>query len=360
MEIKNSLQNTAHSLIVIFGLGYLLYLGSSLILPLVFAALIATFLYPIDKRILLKVKKKGISIVLSFLVVLLPISIVGTLFSVQLMKIMDSLPSIEKKLKSGIDEALNSIESIFPFLDLNRKELIEDAVNADLSGPASFVTQGLMNTTSILVSIALTFIYTFFFLYYRKSFNNFVIFQFEKSSRSDIKNTMSQIKDTIQAYIGGLGVLMLILATLNSIGLAIIGVEHAIFWGALAGLLAIIPYIGTIIGGMLPFLYTLATTDNFHQPLAVVVFYTVVQQLEGNFITPKVVGDKVDINPLFAILALIFLGSFWGVAGVILALPIISIARIILEQFESTQPYAMLMSSNLDNRPGQFRKWADS
>lgn len=76
-------------------------------------------------------------------------------------------------------------------------------------------------------------------------------------------------------------------------------------------------------------------------------YYLFIQQLEGNFITPKIVGDKVDINPLFAILALLFFGSFWGIAGVILALPLISIVKIILEHFDETKALSILMSSDI-------------
>jgi predicted PurR-regulated permease PerM len=151
----------------------------------------------------------------------------------------------------------------------------------------------------------------------------------------------------IQKYLVGVGMVMLLLAIVNSIGLMIIGIEYAAFWGVLAGLLAIIPYIGSIIGGALPFLFALATTGTTWQPLAVIAFYVIIQQIEGNIITPKVVGNQVNINPLISIIGLLVFGLYWGIGGIILALPIISIFKLIFEHFEVTEPIAKLMGTEL-------------
>lgn len=355
-----NIQTVTYWLITLLCLGYILHIGSSIILPIIFGTLFAIFMYPIDKKIIKVVKYKPLSIILSFLTIMIPIGIVGTLFSMQLMRIVSSLPSIEKNLKLGVDKVLQNIENIIPAFDLTRKELMQETLSSDLEGPFTFITQSLVNTTSILVSSALTLLYTFFILYYRRSLRNFIVFQFKKRSRPDIQDALLLIKETIQAYIGGLGLVIIILTVLNSIGLLIIGVEYAIFWGALAGILAIIPYIGTMLGGLLPALYSLATSDNPYEPLFVLIFYGVVQQIEGNLITPKVVGDKVDINPLFAVISIIFFGSLWGVGGIILALPIISILRIIFDHFEETKPIALLLSTDIDSNPGQFKELAES
>ena len=155
-----------------------------------------------------------------------------------------------------------------------------------------------------------------------------------------------------------MALVVIILGVLNSIGLSFIGIEYAIFWGALAGLLSVIPYIGTLIGGALPFVFALSTAESSWQPYAVIGYYLFIQQVEGNLITPKIIGDKVDINPLFAIFSLVFFGSLWGVGGVVLALPLISIFKIILSQFDATKHISVLMSSDINNKKGIFKKLA--
>lgn len=356
MFINTSFRDVAYFLIIIIGSVFILYIGSSIILPFIFALIFATFLYPINKKIQTFIKVDWISITLSFLSVLIPLVLILMIFAFQLMEIVDSFASIGDSLKQGAEKVVDWIRNIFPFFKLNPNNFIKTIIGSSIDGPLNVVSQGLMSSTTILASIFLTFIYTFLLLLYRKSIKNFIIFQFEKQFRSDLRKTISIIKATIQSYIGGLFIIIAFLSIVNSIGLAIIGVDYPIFWGTMAGFLAIIPYIGTGIGSLLPFLYSLSMSDNYWEPVAIVLFFAVVQALEGNLITPKIVGDKVNINPLFAILSLMFFGSLWGIGGIVLALPIISILRIILAQFDATLPLAVLMSSDLSDKSHKFAK----
>ncbi|NNF34788.1 MAG: AI-2E family transporter, partial [Saprospiraceae bacterium] len=88
--------------------------------------------------------------------------------------------------------------------------------------------------------------------------------------------------------------------------------------------------------------------------------YGIVQQLEGNLITPKVVGDKVNVNPFAAIVALLFFGTLWGIGGVILALPAISIIRIILNEYEATKPISLLLGADIGDNAREFKRLAQS
>jgi len=357
-SVNSTLRNVAHSIIILIGVGWLLKIGAPIIIPFIFAIFLAVFLYPIEYKISKFVKWKAVSVILAFLTLIVPFLIITSLFSYQLLTILDSLPSISSNMTKGLDRILAKVNDVIPFLNLDSDELMKKTEDPNLTGPLKFIGQGLISTTSFLTSLGMTLIYSFLLLYYRNSISKFIIYQSEKSSRADFKVTLGKIKETIQSYIGGLGLVVVILSVLNSIGLTLIGIDYAIFWGTLAGILAIIPYVGTLVGGMLPFIYAFANTDTSWQPIAVLAYYLFIQQVEGNFITPKIVGDKVDINPLFAIISLVFFGTFWGVAGVILALPIISIIKIVLSNFEGTLAYAAVMSSDMNNNAGIFKRIA--
>lgn len=164
----------------------------------------------------------------------------------------------------------------------------------------------------------------------------------------------------MQKYLYGLLTVMAILAFLNSVGLLIIGIKYAVFWGVLAALLSIIPYIGTTLGGTLPFLYAVATAGNWWQPLAVVALYATIQQLEGNIITPKVVGSSVAINPLVALLAIIVGGFVWGVVGIILAIPIAGVIKILLDNNPNTRAYGFLLGNLMSSKEDEFRDWMEA
>lgn len=350
----NYLQKIAYWCIIILSVGFLLWVGSSFLLPIIYAVFFAIFLAPVDRLLARLPIPDWLSVVGSFIVVLLPIIVVFVFFGWQIGNILDSLPDIGSNLEKGVQQVLLTLGEYFPISANSPEEFVENHAARMINGPLAILSSGLQSTSSLLVSTGLTLVYTFFILLYRGSLVSFTVFQFGKSHRSDVREAMKGIKDTVQGYVGGMGLVMLFLAVINSIGLSVIGIKYALLWGAIAGVLAVIPYVGTIVGSALPFLYTLATYEQGWQPIAVVLFFALVQAIEGNIITPKIVGQKVDINPLFAIIALVFFGAFWGLGGVILAIPLLSIFRIIVDHFDDTQGWVLLLSTQIDDDAAAF------
>ena len=123
----------------------------------------------------------------------------------------------------------------------------------------------------------------------------------------------------------------------------ICGVEHAIFFGVIGAILNIIPYVGPFIGALLPMSYALLTMDNLLSPLLILGAYQAIQLLEGNYLTPKIVGSQVNLNAFMTFLGLLLGASVWGVAGMILIIPILAILREIFDLSSSTKPFALLL-----------------
>jgi predicted PurR-regulated permease PerM len=343
--IDKRLRRITYGTVLTIAIFWVLYIGSSLILPMVFAILFAILLNPICDFIQRFLKFDWLSIIVSFIIVTIPIIAIISIFSFQFINIVDTLPSIEEKLVKGFNVLIENLNNWSPLFQINTEKIFESGLESNLVGPFTALGKGLINSSSILVSYGLFLIYSFFLLLYKNKFKAFITAQMNKNKKYKFNKIFADISDMVKAYVSGLSLVIVLLIVINCIGLYLIGIEFALFWGTLAGLLAVIPFIGTIIGGLLPFIYSLATTDTYWQPLLIVVFYIVVQQIEGNLITPKIVGDKVDINPLFAILALVFFGTFWGIGGVFLALPLISIIRIVFNRFKSTTAIAELMAT---------------
>ena len=146
------------------------------------------------------------------------------------------------------------------------------------------------------------------------------------------------------------------MATLNTVGLLLLGIKHAFFFGGLAALLTIIPYVGILIGSTLPILFALATTDSLWYPLGVLMVFVFVQFLEGNFITPNIIGNQVSINPFAAILGLFIGGMLLGVIGVIFALPILAILKVICDEIDSLKPIGYVLGNPSRSTPGLQKK----
>ena len=134
-----------------------------------------------------------------------------------------------------------------------------------------------------------------------------------------------------QNYLIGLVSVMGIVGILNSIGLLALGIDYPFFFGFLCALLLLVPYIGIIIGSILPALIALATKDSYWYAFGVIAIFGFIQFLEGNFITPKITGSKVSLNSFVSILVIILFSMLWGIPGMILALPITASLKVIFD-----------------------------
>lgn len=343
------LRDYAYLMIILFGVGYIFYVGKSIIMPLVFGLFLAVLLTPIHRWITRFIKIKWLSIIISILFFLVPISIIALMISMQMMAILDSLPSIGENLIAGLNKIIDKAYGVVPSMAGQFGYLDSEDIALFITKNIGWLQEGLIAGSNILFFIGMVFIYAFFLLLYKDSYKQFIVNRYRQQYRPEVQDALNNIKVLIQKYLIGVGMVMLILAVVNSIGLFIIGIKYAVFWGVLVGILAIIPYIGTFIGGALPFIFALATTNTTWQPLAIIGFYILVQQLEGNFITPKIVGNQVNINPLISIVGLLVFGIYWGIGGIILALPVISIFKLIFEHFEVTEPISQLMGTEFSD-----------
>jgi len=213
----------------------------------------------------------------------------------------------------------------------------------DLKNGASFITNAVATTTSTLATATLVPIFVFFFLLYRDFFRHFFYQLFSSKHKRKVDIGIRKIYDVVQSYLVGLILVIIIVGILNSAGLLLLGIDHAIFFGFFAAFLLLIPYIGVMIGSILPALMALITKDSPMYALAVLAIFGVVQFLEGNFITPNIVGSKVSINPMAAMIVLILWGNLWGVSGLILALPCIAIIKVIFDLVEPLKPFGYLL-----------------
>ncbi len=353
------LRNAAYILIVVLGGGFLLLEGRDILFPFLFAVFFAFLLMPLESFIFRYIPSKAVSITGSVILVLSVVIGIIFIFGYQLIQIISDMNSIQVQLQDGIEEILQFIAQKVPFFKLPQDPAgMNEMMSRLLEAPIQYVGAGITSGAGFLFNVALTLIYTIFILIYKGAFHDFFMIQFSKDRREEIEAVMSQSVHLIQRYLLGMVTVVLILAVLNCVGLLIIGVEHAVFWGVLAACLVIIPYIGTVLGGMLPFLYSLATAQYGWQPWAVIIYYIVIQQLEGNIVTPKIVGSSVRINPFFALIGIVIMGSLMGIGGIVLAIPILAIIKLIAEGIDVLKPVALLMDKDLiQKRPLFFGKY---
>jgi predicted PurR-regulated permease PerM len=123
----------------------------------------------------------------------------------------------------------------------------------------------------------------------------------------------------------------------------VLGINHAILLGVIAGFLNIIPYIGVLIGSLFPIVMALLTKDSIWIAVGALGVCVVVQFLDNNFITPNVVGSSVSINPLATLIVLVIGGMLWGVAGMMLFIPYLGMLKVVLDNVDGLKPFGYLI-----------------
>lgn len=341
---------------------YVFILAKSIISPILTAFIVALLLRPVSAYIE-KVKiPRGISSVLSIILILIVITGLSYFFSAQVRSITSDLDTIGARFNEIIDRGHSWLETNFGIEQQEQTQYLKNSLNSFLRNSTSFFTQTVSATAGFFTSFFLFLISLFFFLYYRRFFVSFIYKVFKNENHDKVEATIVKIEQVVRSYILGLFTVILIVAVLNTTGLMLLGIQHAIFFGVLAAVLTIIPYIGIFIGSLLPIIFALVTKDSLWYPLGVALVFWFVQFLEGNFITPNIVGGRVSINPFAAIVALFFGGMIWGPLGMILSLPILAIIKVIFDAVESLQPYGFLLGNppdedTLEKARPDFRKY---
>lgn len=319
--------------------------GKFILMPLAFSALIAMLLEPLSKWLQeWKIHRAG-AIIISMVLLFLLLSGILSLLSLQLLQFADSLPKANEKIQTLGNDIIQFFEATFNIAPNRQVEFIRQGLETVLNESGKYVTTALGATTNVFTTMALLPIFVFFMMYYKNMYRRFLYMMGDGGNRA-IDSVIDSVQKVTQNYIIGMMTVITLLAILNFIGLWAIGIEHALFFAVFAAILAIIPYIGIIIGSLPAIIFALLFTDSLFYPVAVIGVFAVVQFLEGNFITPNVVGSRVSINPFMALLGLIVGGNIWGIAGMILFVPFIGILKCIFDEVESLRPYGYLLGNN--------------
>jgi len=309
-----------------------------IIMPITFAALFSMVLLPVAKRL---ERKTGriFSIILVLVGSLFLLGLVTWFVVSQLTSLVASLPGLEQKFFNTVNLVSRSLNDEFNIGVAEQGQLLKEGVK-NLS---TYVTTVLLSTSYLLYFFVQVPIYIFLLLLYRDRFKDFLL----AIRPGNTLQWKDDVQHVIRGYISGLAMVVFIAGLLNSIGLLALGIDHALFFGFLSGVLTMIPYVGITIGATLPAMLALVTKDSAWYAVGVVAVHMVVQFLEGNFITPKITGSRISVNALAAILALLVAGKIWGIPGMILAVPAVGILKIVLSYSNALQPWVILLGDEM-------------
>lgn len=250
--------------------------------------------------------------------------------SMQLESMQVPISWVEKNLLDGMQIQDDSLKMIS---------------NKLFSYAGGFFQSILSRTTSTLVFFGLVPIYVVLFLSYRRNLSQFLEETLEKKGLKQGKQIIQEITLMIQRYLLGLVVIVAIVGILYGTGLYFIGIRYTLFLAILSALLIVVPYIGSILGALIPVFVAWITTDGWTAPLLVLALYLFVQLLEGYVLTPLIVGKSVKLNPVVIILGMIVLGTIGGILAMIIAVPLIATLKIFLQHSERYEAMTILLGT---------------
>ncbi len=335
--------------LVVFG-GVILYFSQSVLVPLAYSTLLACVLYPVciwfEKKGFSRAAAIGFSVGLVTLVLLAFVVIVVAL----VVNFADEWPALQGRLVTSIRNISSIIAENLGISPEEQGAYWSKATDQAL-GSAWGVFKGAISVsaTSAVMAILIP-VYTCLILFYRRQWLSVLGLMFPKLGLERVRTIAALTIDTYYNFIKGMLVVYVAVGVLNSIGLFLLGVPHALLFGFLTSILTIIPYIGIMIGSLLPVAMAWAAHDSIWYPLGVIGVFAFVQYLEANVIFPFAVSSRLKVNTLVVLLAIFVGGIVWGVSGMILFVPFVGILKLIADQVPGMKAVSAFLG--MDEPPG--------
>lgn len=330
--------------ITLFG-SLLLYLGKTVFIPLSFSLLISFILYPVCRWLENRKTPRAAAIIISILLLTLFLSLIIYLLFRQFFGFLSEWPLLKEKLFVSFNELQNWMQARFNISVDSQNKWIDETLSGSsvqfLSAARGFLFSSAVN----LVLLILIPILSALILLSRERLVQVLYLLFPAITHSEIRSILRESITAYYNFIKGMGIVYLVVGTLNSIGLALLGIPHPVLFGFIASVLTFIPYAGIIVASLLPISIAWLTYNSVFYPLGVVVIFTVVQYLEANVIFPLAVSNRLNINTLITILVILAGGVIWGAAGMILFIPFVAILKLVADRTESLKLISTLLGT---------------
>ena len=294
-------------------------------------------------RLLTRVMPRGLAIAASLLVALgllvLAVSVVVPILMTQLRALVNHLPTIAASLDERLAAMLQPLESrgLLPgtpgeFVDNLESEVLTrvEAMGGQLLGGLAGVVTGAFSTLVILFGVVFIAVYL---VVDARNLQASFLRAAPRGYRRDALDLWNAFGLTLSRYFGGLGLSLLIQGVLSAAALYLLGVPYAILLGAWVAVTAIIPYLGAWIGSIPAVLVALSVSPT--TAVFTALLFLAIQQVESNVLTPQIQSQAVRVHPILVLLSIFVGGEIAGLAGVIFAVPVLAVIRVLVDFFSA-------------------------
>jgi AI-2 transport protein TqsA len=336
------LRRIAYWVIILSGiLAFLIYF-QKLLKPF-FLALVFWYFIREIRNLLGRIRFKGKNMprwirgTLALIIVLALIGSIGDLLASNIEQIINQIPRYSKiednfinelGQKIGMEDLASGLEKRLEDINLTR-----------------FLSNILNSLSSTIGNMVMIIIYVVFLLIEEIIFAGKIKIISETNRQyNSIHGLLDQINHSINRYILMKTLVSISTGAMSYLVLLILGVDYPILWAFIIFLFNYIPYVGSLVATLLPAVFAIFQFNNGLYFVYVFLAVEAIQILNGNYIEPRIMGKSLNLSPLVVVLSLTIWGAIWGVLGMILSVPIMSVLTIVMAQFPNTKKIAILLS----------------
>ncbi|RKO69077.1 AI-2E family transporter [Sphingobacterium puteale] len=330
-------------LISILLLGYLAKIGDTILIPMILGLLFSLLLIPLSN--FMEHKLRFPRTLAGILSVILFFGVLGYglfLLASQLTLLKEDFPAFKEQIMDGAGKLQIWVSEQFGIQHKEQMEFINKTASKSVDSGTLFLGTALVSLSSLFILFVFTFLYTFFLLIYRGHIVKFLLFVNRVEDRPIVVDVVRQIQYVVKKYLIGLLIQMSLVSLLVFICLSLIGVKYSLLLALITGVFNVLPYVGIFSSMLIISILTFATSSLTHVVL-VILALIIVHMIDSNFIVPKIVGSKVKVNSLFAMLSIIIGEMIWGISGMFLAIPILAIVKIVMDRIKELKPWGFLL-----------------
>jgi predicted PurR-regulated permease PerM len=291
------------------------------------------------------------------LIVMTSLTVILAVGAWQIAVFVEDLPLIRERSADLLASTKSWVSEKFSLSPGKQESLIRKQLDSLKDSTSSYATKMLGSLASTVTSVVLALLFTFLFLYNKERYESFFVRLFKEKEPAEVKAVVAKISRVSEKYLLGRTYSIAILFICYTVGLLTIGIKNALLLAAVASLLTIIPYAGTIIGSFFPVIMAIVTEESFQPALWTASLVVFIQAVDNYFIEPFVVGGEVNLSAMATIVIIVCGGLIWGVAGTILFIPLLGIVKIVCDHVEPLRPYGFLVGDPSGNKPSKVGRW---
>jgi predicted PurR-regulated permease PerM len=326
---------------------YILFIGQQILLPLVFAIIISVLLTPVVHVLERRHIPRILAIIIAVLLAMLVTVALVYFISSQINSFAEASPRYKEKLDGLLKQTIAWVSAQVNIAPEKLTGWLAYAHSEVMKNSGAILGQTLSTVGGFVLGTVLLPVYVIMILWYQPLLREFFRRAFVRDNQGTVSEVLIEAETLIQSYFIGLLLEFAIIATLDSIGLLILGIDYAILLGIIGALLNVIPLIGGVTTVALSMMVALVTKDSPSYALLVMVMFVVIQFFDNHFIIPKVVASKVKLNALISIIVVLAGGALWGILGMFLSIPLSAIAKVICDRIEPLKPWGFLLGDNM-------------